>query len=376
MTSRHEAPTKGRKSRLWYLLPIFLGVIGGLIAYFVLRNSNSAMARNTLWIGIILSAAVASIAIAIYWMYYIDITAAQQRISTSSVVDTPYGQIEYADVGEGSPILSIHGAGGGFDQGLLTAESFFDEDILNGHRVIAPSRFGYLQTPMPSYDASPAAQADAHAALLDALGIDEKVTVLGTSAGALSAAEFAIKYPDRVSVLVLAVPAAWSPEAASEGAAEIGTNDFVANTIMRSDLMMWAFTKLAYGQVLSITGVPENLQQSMTLQEKEDAKKLVDAILPISQRYEGLRQETINMENRQRLVLESISAPTIIIDAKDVVTFPGSKYTAEHIPNAKLVAYETGAHLLVGHGDEAKAAISDFVRQHEAQSSLQMQSDS
>ena len=34
----------------------------------------------------------------------------------------------------------------------------------------APSRFGYLRTPLPS-DASPAAQADAHSCLLDALGL-------------------------------------------------------------------------------------------------------------------------------------------------------------------------------------------------------------
>jgi len=50
------------------------------------------MASITLWIGIILSAVVAAIAIAIYWMYYIDITSARQRISTNSVVDTAYGQ--------------------------------------------------------------------------------------------------------------------------------------------------------------------------------------------------------------------------------------------------------------------------------------------
>jgi hypothetical protein len=80
------------RSRLWYLFPVFLGVIGGLIAYFILWVSNSAMASNTLWIGIILSAVVAAIAIAIYWMYYIDITSARERISTSSVVDTAYGQ--------------------------------------------------------------------------------------------------------------------------------------------------------------------------------------------------------------------------------------------------------------------------------------------
>ena len=47
-----------------------------------------------------------------------------------------------------------------------------------------------------------------------------------------------------------------------------------------------------------------------------------------------------------------ILAPTIIIDAKDdVETFPGSKYTADHIPNAKFLAFQTGGDLLIGHGD-------------------------
>src|SRR5215208_2875426 len=50
--------------------------------------------RSCLWylFPIILSAVVAAIAIAIYWMYYIDITSARQRISTNSVVDTANGQ--------------------------------------------------------------------------------------------------------------------------------------------------------------------------------------------------------------------------------------------------------------------------------------------
>ena len=60
-----------------------------------------------------------------------------------------------------------------------------------------------------------------------------------------------------------------------------------------------------------------------------------------------------------------ILAPTIIIDAKDVETFTGSKYTADHIPNAKFCAFETGGHLLIGHGDEARGAVKDFLQEHE-----------
>jgi pimeloyl-ACP methyl ester carboxylesterase len=35
--------------------------------------------------------------------------------------------------------------------------------------------------------------------------------MMGTSAGALSAMQFAIKYPDRISALVLQVPDSWAP---------------------------------------------------------------------------------------------------------------------------------------------------------------------
>jgi len=43
-----------RKSNIWFLLPIFLGVIGGIIAYFVLRNDDPPKAKNCLYLGIIL----------------------------------------------------------------------------------------------------------------------------------------------------------------------------------------------------------------------------------------------------------------------------------------------------------------------------------
>lgn len=43
-----------KRSNFWYLLPIFLGIIGGIIAYFVLRKSDSSKARNCLLIGIVM----------------------------------------------------------------------------------------------------------------------------------------------------------------------------------------------------------------------------------------------------------------------------------------------------------------------------------
>ena len=46
--------TKSR-SNTWYLLPIFVGLIGGLIAYWILRHDDPKKAKNCLYIGIILA---------------------------------------------------------------------------------------------------------------------------------------------------------------------------------------------------------------------------------------------------------------------------------------------------------------------------------
>jgi uncharacterized membrane protein YeaQ/YmgE (transglycosylase-associated protein family) len=47
-------PEKTR-SNLWFLLPIFLGLIGGIIAFFILRHDDPKKAKNCLFLGIILA---------------------------------------------------------------------------------------------------------------------------------------------------------------------------------------------------------------------------------------------------------------------------------------------------------------------------------
>ena len=48
-------------------------------------------------------------------------------------------------VGDGYPVLVIHGTMGGYDQGLLVAKPVIDA----GFQVISVSRFGYLGSPLP-----------------------------------------------------------------------------------------------------------------------------------------------------------------------------------------------------------------------------------
>ena len=42
------------RSAWWYLAPIFLGIIGGLIAYFVLKKDDAKLAKNCLIVGVIM----------------------------------------------------------------------------------------------------------------------------------------------------------------------------------------------------------------------------------------------------------------------------------------------------------------------------------
>jgi hypothetical protein len=45
-------PEKSR-SNAWFLLPIFFGMIGGIIAFFILRRDDPRKARNCLYVGIV-----------------------------------------------------------------------------------------------------------------------------------------------------------------------------------------------------------------------------------------------------------------------------------------------------------------------------------
>ena len=45
-----------RRSSFWFLLPILFNVIGGIIAFFIIKEDDPKKARNCLYLGIILAA--------------------------------------------------------------------------------------------------------------------------------------------------------------------------------------------------------------------------------------------------------------------------------------------------------------------------------
>ena len=61
-----------QSSAAWYLMPVFLGVIGGLIAYFVMRGTDPRKAKRCLIIGLLLTVVPFVVWYGAYVYYYIE----------------------------------------------------------------------------------------------------------------------------------------------------------------------------------------------------------------------------------------------------------------------------------------------------------------
>ncbi len=224
-----------------------------------------------------------------YLAYSRDLKASHARLEgASKIIETASGPVEYAVMGEGRPLLMVHGSGGGWDQGLDFAQVF----VGKGYKVIAVSRFGYLGTPYPQ-DASPETQADAHANLLTALGI-EKAAILGASAGGPSTMQFAIRHPDKCAAMILLVPLAWKPEDVTSSAPKISPwQQKILTSLVGSDFVFWAAIKLAPDAIMSkVLATPIEDFAAAPQSEKTRIITMRDHILPISRRIKGLMNDS------------------------------------------------------------------------------------
>lgn len=316
------------------------------------------MANPGKWLVAAALAAAVSIAIAI--PFNRDVSRARDRLGGRSLlVSTAHGPVEYAVAGAGPPLLMIHGTGGGFDQGLL----FTEKIVGNGIRVIAPSRFGYLRSSFPA-DHSPQAQADAFAELLDRLKL-AKVAVAGGSAGAIPAIQFALRYPEHTSALILIVPAA-----NVEGRDPVRMSpaqEWAVRRLITSDFLYWAARELAPERLIGfLLATDPALLGQVSPQEQERAYRILDQLMPISARWRGMVNDARHAGNPARVDFRRLRVPVLIISAEDdrFGTAATSRAIARQMPGARLVVFPSGGHIFLGRDAEAAGAVTEFVRAH------------
>jgi pimeloyl-ACP methyl ester carboxylesterase len=265
------------------------------------------------------------------------------------VIDTAFGRVEYAQAGDGPPVMVVHGVFGGFDFGVGVGRA----NVPAGYRIISPSRFGFFGSPLPP-DPSPAAQADAFAALLDHLDIGE-LPVVAFSAGSSSAVQLALRHPERVSRLVLISPNSPHPE-------PLPKPPRLLAPILFSQPVFWAMRLLARSRLEGMSGTPAGFVPDE--RERAALREIVDSLFPVGPRARGtIYDGYIGNLDITNYPFESIAVPTLVVAAEDdtLAPYADSRAMAERIPGARFVSVRRGGHALTQLDAGARRAVAEFI---------------
>jgi len=279
--------------------------------------------------------------------------AKARLLSGSRILQTGHGELEYAVQGEGPPTLLLHGAGGGYDQGLWLGKLALGD----GYKFVAVSRYGYLRTPIPP-NASIKMQAAAYKVLLDRLDV-QKVVVVGGSAGGPSATQFANDYPERTSALILISAVSEASAPGDKPAFHVG----IVHLIQQSDYAYWLVTKFTQPAILNLMGISSELYSTFTPFQKQMAQEMLDTMHPMTERYLG----TVNdgkMIRREAESTDKISAPTLILHAKDdaLVSYHHAEHAHEAIKGSRMVLFDTGGHGLLSRINTVRQHVEEFLQ--------------
>jgi pimeloyl-ACP methyl ester carboxylesterase len=220
-----------------------------------------------------------------------------------------------------------------------------------GYRIVTPSRFGYLGSPLPE-QATTADQADAFASLFDALGIAQ-APVLAFSAGSTSAVQFALRHPERVSVLAAANspherPVTLAPRALAP--------------LVFSQPTLWFLRVVVPSKLAAIAGTPAGYELS-----EEDGgtlETIFDSFFPMRPRAKGIIFDGyVGNPEIGSCAFEQLTVPTLGVHAADdpLASYEDARAMVARIPGSRWVRVERGGHIFIHNDEHAKREIADFL---------------
>jgi pimeloyl-ACP methyl ester carboxylesterase len=228
--------------------------------------------------------------------------------------------LELAERGSGRPVVFLHGYTDSWysHNGVLEA---LPADV----HAIVPSQRGHGGSDKPVSGYAISDFAHDVAALMNSLGVD-RAPVVGHSMGSLIAQELALRFPERVSALVL------------NGSATTGDNEmlrgFLAETRRLADPIDRGFVAaFQSGTCAQPLGTAMSLERAIDESMKMPAHAWVAAL-------EGI------LAYRPSRPLEEIACPTLIVwgDKDEIFLRPEQEMLLARIPGAQIDVYQGAGH--------------------------------
>jgi pimeloyl-ACP methyl ester carboxylesterase len=249
-------------------------------------------------------------------------------------LELPGATVNYAEVGEGDPILFVHGLAGCWRNWLENLPWFGRE-----YRAIALDLPGFGDSPKPSWDISMANYGRLVHDFCERLGIDRVAALVGNSMGGFVSTEAVIQRPERFDRLVLVSAAGVSfAEARDRRTQALARAIEAAAPFLTGDREF--FLKRPWGRQFAFGRVfrnPRKLRPELLLEQTRpglSAPGFADAMTAI-----------VGYDTRERLT--EIEIPTLVVWGLNDHIVPVEAALGYHrlIPRSRLEIFERTGHL-------------------------------
>jgi pimeloyl-ACP methyl ester carboxylesterase len=249
-------------------------------------------------------------------------------------VEVVGARVNYVEMGQGAPLLFVHGLSGCWQNWLENIPHFARE-----RRVIALDLPGFGASPMPPWELTIPAYGRFVRDFCERLGID-RCSLVGNSMGGFIATEVAITEPERVNdlTLVSAAGITWA-RARREPAEMLGRVGRAAAPLMlRFELSAIRRPKFRHRAFAGVFHDPNALRREL----------LWENVVPAFQSpgYFDAMRNLVGYDIRDRL--EEIGVPTLIVWGRNdrVVPVPAAFAYRKRIgDNAELVIFDECGHV-------------------------------
>ena len=242
--------------------------------------------------------------------------------------------VNYVDVGEGEPIVFVHGLTSSWQAWLENLPNFS-----RSHRVIALDLPGFGASPMPSWTIDMPAYGRMLHEFCEKLDIGAGVTLVGNSMGGLVAAEAVLSEPSRFSHLVLVSAAGfintWLPH--QRGTATSQAWDTFGRPFGAAARFFVTHRRARYLMFRFAIRHPDRLSKELLWEQMASG-------VPCPGFADAL-DAVIEYDARDRL--EEIEIPTMIVWGTDDWVIPSAAALSYHrrIPHSRLEIFERTGHV-------------------------------